>query len=668
MKHGTAMASRFPEMIPVRSLAGGHASLQIWKSTEPMSDNPSEPPRLNARVPDGPLAEKWRRCLSGLSLVSPSRRRHFTVLVVGGGLAGCSLAATLGEQGYRVRLLTILDSPRRSHSVAAQGGMNAAKNYCNDGDSIYRMFVDTLKGGDFRSREANVYRLAELSGAVLDHTVAQGVPYAREYGGALANRSFGGVQVSRTFYARGQTGQQLLQACHGSLLRQVAAGQVQVLPRREMLDLVVGQDRACGVVCRNLVNGEIETFAADVVVMASGGYSSVYYLSSNAIGSNATAIWRCHRRGALMANPSFIQFHPTCLPETGPTQSKLTLMSEGLRNDGRVWVPKRLADERAPAEIPEEERDYYLERLYPNFGNLVPRDIASREALAVCQAGYGVGPTRQAVYLDFRDTNPELLKVRYGNLFDMYEEIVGEDPYKIPMRIFPAAHFSMGGLWADYHLRTSITGLFAIGEANCADHGANRLGANSLLQTLVDGLFIAPLTVADELARLGPAAAANDEMEHARQQATDEMGTYLRRPGSRTPRDFHRALGQILRDRVSLRRDEAGLRSALDEIGKLHREFSTDLKVVGAAGELNAQLEAAGRVRDYLELGQLMAIDALARRECCGAHFRSDLPDRRDDEQFAYVSAWRWGGNPTSPILQREPLQFEELTPVQRSY
>lgn len=631
-----------------------------------MSSDTRDTPQ--SRVPPGPIAEKWRRCVASLSLVSPSRRRNFRVLIVGGGLAGCSLAATLGEQGYRVRLLTILDSPRRSHSVAAQGGMNAAKNYCNDGDSVFRMFVDTLKGGDFRSREANVYRLAELSGAVLDHTVAQGVPYAREYGGSLANRSFGGVQVSRTFYARGQTGQQLLQACHGSLLRQVAAGQVQVLPRREMIDLVVSQNRACGVICRNLISGEIEGLDADAVVMASGGYSSVYYLSSNAIGSNATAIWRCHRRGALMANPSFIQFHPTCLPETGPTQSKLTLMSEGLRNDGRVWVPSRQADQRCPAEIPEAERDYYLERLYPNFGNLVPRDIASREALAVCQTGHGVGPTRQAVYLDFRDTDPGLLKSRYGNLFDMYEEIVGEDPYKTPMRIFPAAHFSMGGLWVDYHLRTNIPGLFAIGEANCADHGANRLGANSLLQTLVDGLFVAPLTVADELARLGPAAPAAEETEQARQQAMTEMRRYLSCKGTRTPRDFHRALGAILRDRVSLRRDEGGLRSALEEIRKLSAEFDSELRVVGRAEELNAQLEAAGRVRDYLELGQMMTLDALARKECCGAHFRADLPERRNDEHYAYVAAWRWEGDPANPTELREPLSFEEVTPVQRTY
>ena len=417
---------------------------------------------LDSRVPEGPLEEKWDRCQRELRLVAPSNRRDRTILVIGAGLAGCAVAASLAEQGYRVKVLTILDSPRRSHSVAAQGGINAAKNYCNDGDSVFRMFRDTLKGGDFRSREANVYRLAQLSTSVLNHTVAQGVPYAREYGGYLANRSFGGVQVSRTFYAKGQTGQQLLIAAHGSLLRQVNEKRVELLCRREMLDLIVHEGRACGVVCRHLLNGQIESHCADVVVIASGGYSSVYYLSSNAIGSNATAIWRCHRRGALIANPSLVQFHPTCLPESGPTQSKLTLMSEGLRNDGRIWVPKDKNEERSPNHIPEDERDYYLERLYPNFGNLVPRDIASREALAVCQAGFGVGPTSRAVYLDFKDRPKELLRSRYGNLFEMYEEITGEDPYHVPMQIFPAAHFSMGGLWVDYHLRTNIAGLFAL--------------------------------------------------------------------------------------------------------------------------------------------------------------------------------------------------------------
>jgi succinate dehydrogenase / fumarate reductase flavoprotein subunit len=626
---------------------------------------------LNARVPEGPIEQKWDRCVQGLCLVSPTNRRRYEVLVVGAGLAGCSLAFSLAEQGYRVKVLTILDSPRRSHSVAAQGGINAAKNFPNDGDSVYRMFGDTLRGGDFRAREANVYRLAQLSNAVLDHTVALGVPYAREYGGGLVNRSFGGVQVSRTFYARGQTGQQLLNAAHGSLMRQVASGRVALLCRREMLDLVVHGGRARGVISRNLLTGEIESHQADLIAIASGGYSSVYYLSSNAIGSNATAIWRCHRRGAFMANPSLMQFHPTCLPEVAPTQSKLTLMSEGLRNDGRVWVPKRPDDTRSPGEIPEAERDYYLERLYPNYGNLVPRDIASREALAICQTGHGVGATRRAVYLDFRDTPKDQLTARYGNLFDMYEEITGEDPYRTPMRIFPAAHFSMGGLWVDYHLRTNIRGLFALGEANCSDHGANRLGANSLLQTLVDGLFIAPLTVADELAHFGPAqpdGSLDQALEAARQRAREETGAWLGLGGQRSPRDFHRALGEVLRDQVGVKRDAAGLNQALLTVRQLRQDFATDLRVVGQAEGLNGQLEQAGRTRDYLELGELMALDALHRQECCGAHFRTDLPEQRDDERFAYVAAWQWSGDPSSPILHKESLSFEEMQPVKRSY
>lgn len=623
---------------------------------------------VSPRIPPGALADKWRTCVSNLRLVAPHNRRRYRVLVVGAGLAGCSVASTLAEQGYQVTILTILDSPRRSHSVAAQGGMNAAKNFPNDGDSVARMFWDTLKGGDFRAREANVYRLAELSGAVLDHTVALGVPYAREYGGSLANRSFGGVQVSRTFYARGQTGQQLLNACHGALQRQVARGQVEMLCRHEMLDLVVHHGRACGVVVRDLVNGAIRAVHADAVVMASGGYSSVYYLSSNAIGSNATALWRCHRRGALMANPSLTQFHPTCLPEVAPTQSKLTLMSEGLRNDGRVWVPRKVGDLRPPGEIPENERDYYLERLYPNYGNLVPRDIASREALAVCLEGHGVGTTGRAVYLDFRDTPRPTLESRYGNLFEMYEEITGEDPYRVPMRIFPAAHFTMGGLWVDYHLRTNLAGLFAVGEANCADHGANRLGANSLLQTLVDGLFVAPLTIADELATLGPADTAQGATESALEAAREECQAYLRGKGQRGPRDFHRALGALLRDAVGVRREASELARARQRVQELRQDYGSDLRVTGSAEQLNQQLELAGRVRDYLELAELMALDALAREECCGAHFRSDLPERRDDERFAHVALWSWSGDPSSPTPSVEPLVFEEVTPVQRSY
>ena len=623
---------------------------------------------LDPRIPSGPLSQKWAHCVANLKLVAPSNRRHFRVLVVGAGLAGCSLASTMAEQGYNVTVLTILDSPCRSHSVAAQGGINAATPYRNDGDSVWRMFADALKGGDFRAREASVYRLAELSPKVLDHTVAIGVPYAREYGGELATRSFGGVQVSRTFYARGQTGQQLLRACHGQLSRQVAAGRVKLLCRREMLDLVVSEGRACGVVCRDLVSGAIESLSADAVVIASGGYSSVYYLSSNAVASNAAAIWRCHRRGALFANPSLMQFHPTCLPEIAPTQCKLTLMSEGLRNDGRVWVPKALGDARAPGAIPEDERDYYLERLYPNFGNLVPRDIASREALAICQAGFGVGPTRMAVYMDFRDTPADLLKSRYGNLFEMYEEITGEDPYQTPMQISPAAHFSMGGLWVDYHLRTNLPGLFAIGEANCADHGANRLGANSLLQTLVDGLFVAPLTVADELARQGRAPEARSESEQAVEKVREETQGYLESQGSRTARDFHRALGELLRHHVGVKRDATHLNSALLSLRKLRNEFSSDLRVPGKADELNLQLEIAGRTRDYLELAELMTLDALSRQECCGAHFRADLPNRRDDEAYSHVSAWEWSGDPSTPKRHQEDLLFEGLVPSQRKY
>lgn len=626
------------------------------------------PSILLPRVPCGPLEKKWERCVANLKLVAPSNRRHYRILVVGAGLAGCSLASAMAEQGYQVTLLTILDSPRRSHSVAAQGGINASTPYRTDGDSVRRMFLDALKGGDFRARESSVYRLAQLSPQVLNHTVAIGVPYAREYGGQLATRSFGGVQVSRTFYARGQTGQQLLNAAHGQLMRQVELGQVTLFCRHEMLDLVVAQDRACGAVCRDLLNGDLKTLLADAVVIASGGYSSVYYLSSNAIASNATAIWRCHRRGALFANPSLMQFHPTCLPEIAPTQSKLTLMSEGLRNDGRVWVPKRAGDERPPAAIPEEERDYYLERLYPNFGNLVPRDIASREALAVCQAGFGVGPTKMAVYLDFRDTPDELLKSRYGNLFDMYEEIVGEDPYRAPMRISPAAHFSMGGLWVDYHLRTNLRGLFAIGEANCADHGANRLGANSLLQTLVDGLFIAPVTVADELAHLGPAPDCKARARDAQEEVKAETHSFLSCRGTRTASEFHRTLGSILRNFVGVKRDQQGLTCSLEAIRDLRREFSEDLLVPGSAESFNHQLEIAGRVRDFFELAELMVLDAIERRECCGAHFRADLPDARDDENFAHVSAWEWTGDPSAPRLHKEKLEFEEVAPVKRKY
>lgn len=602
-------------------------------------------------------------------MIAPGNRSRHHVVVVGAGLAGAGCATSLAEQGYRVTLLTILDSPRRSHSVAAQGGLNASKNYSNDGDSIARMFADTLKGGDFRAREASVYRLAELSARVIDYCAAQGVPFAREYGGGLLNRSFGGVQVSRTFYARGATGQQLLNGVHGALLRQVGAGRVRLLVRREMVDLVVDGERAVGVICRNLLTGALEPYGADVVVIATGGYSSVYYLSTNAMNSNASAIWRCHVRGAWLANPSLVQFHPTCLPELHSSQSKLTLMSEGLRNDGRVWVPLTAGDPRPPQEIPEQERDYYLERLYPNYGNLVPRDIASRAALAILTSGQGVGPGGRAVYLDFEGVPRERLREQYGNLFSMYHEITGEDPYRQPMRISPAPHFSMGGLWVDYHLRTNLSGLFALGEANCADHGANRLGANSLLQTLVDGLFVAPAVIPDELANLGPSGCepSHTLFQNALEDAERRTQGWLSRQGATTPRDYHRKLGEVMRRAVGLTRNEQGLGSALTAIRELRDSFQGEL-LVSPLGGLNQQLQQAGRVEDFLHLAELMTIDALHRRECCGAHFRSDLPEARDDERFGNVAAWEWTGDPGSPRLHLEPLSFESLQPTVRRY
>ena len=618
---------------------------------------------LDARVPSGPLAQKWSRRVAELRLMAPARRSRYRVIVVGAGLAGCSLASTLAEQGYSVTLLTMLDSPRRSHSAAAQGGINACHNFSNDGDGVWRMFVDTLKGGDFRAREASVYRLAELSQRVIDHCVATGVPFARDYGGALLNRSFGGVQVSRTFYARGETGHQLLTAAHGSMLRMVQAGRIQLLTRREMLDLVLVEGRARGIVCRNLVTGQMEALCGDAVAIASGGYASIYYLSTNATHSNATALWRCHRRGALLANPSLVQFHPTCLPEVGEEQCKLTLMSEGLRNDGRCWVPRQAGDTRRPGDIPEDERDYFLERMYPRFGNLVPRDIASRAALEMSLQGRGVGPGGRACYLDFAGVDRERLKDRYGNLFHMYREITGDDPYAQPMQIAPAAHFSMGGLWVDYHLRSNLPGLFVVGEANCADHGANRLGANSLLQTLVDGLWIAPLTIADELTEVQPGAVGPDHPSFSQSLAAlqRQQEQWLERRGTRTPRDYHRLLGDILRRDVGMLRNANGLQQAVQEIGELSQQFQQDLQISGSAG-FNSVLEEAGRVADFLELGQLMARDALQREECCGAHFRQDLPERRDDERFATIAAW----GPEQ--LFHEPLTFEELLPNQRSY
>lgn len=628
---------------------------------------------LNPRVPQGPIDQKWDLWVRSLHLVAPSRRRAYRVLVVGAGLAGGSAATALAEQGYNVDVLTILDSPRRSHSVAAQGGMNGAKNYANDGDSVLRMFRDTLRGGDFRAREAGVYRLAQLSNRVVDFCASQGIPLAREYGGGLVNRSFGGVQVSRTFYARGQTGQQLLNGVHGSLMRQVGQGAVKLHTRREMLDLVVHEGRARGVVARNLLTGELEIYTADCVVLATGGYCSVYQLSTNAINSNASAIWRCHRQGAYFANPSLIQFHPTSLPEEGNYQSKLTLMSESLRNDGRVWVPLKPDKSRPPQEIPEEERDYFLERLYPAYGNLVPRDIASREALAICREGRGVGQSGRAVYLDFADSRKrlgeEVLRDRYGNLFHMYEEITGENPYQVPMRISPAAHFSMGGLWVDYHLRSNVAGLFVLGEANFSDHGANRLGANSLLQTLVDGLFIAPLSVAHEMASLEPGTSVPESVtDLLLGQSQQRLAAFCESRGSRTAHEFHVALGDLMRNQVGVSRNRHDLEDAQKKIVQWTEEFKTDLIVGGSAQDFNRELEVAGRVQDFLQLAQLMTLDALHRQESCGAHYRADLQAGRDDDNFAHIAAWEWNGDPLTARMHLEPLTFEAMPLQKRSY
>ncbi len=635
--------------------------------------------RLDARIPGGAIEEKWSRHQMDGMLVSPANRRKFSVIVVGTGLAGGAAAATLGELGYNVMSFCIQDTPRRAHSVAAQGGINAAKNYQGDGDSIRRLFYDTVKGGDFRSREANIYRLAQLSVDIIDQAVSQGVPFAREYGGLLANRSFGGVQVSRTFYARGQTGQQLLLGVYSALMRQVEGGTVRIFPRHEMLDLVIVDGRARGIVARNLITGEIRRFAAEAVVLATGGYSSVFYLSTMAMNSNVTASWRCHRRGALFANPCFTQIHPTCIPQAGDHQSKLTLMSESLRNDGRVWVPKKPNDRRSPDAIPEEERDYFLERRYPAFGNLVPRDIASRAAKAVCDEGRGVGATGFAVYLDFADSirrlGEETIRDRYGNLFQMYEEITAENPYKIPMRIYPAPHYAMGGLWVDYDLMTTVPGLFAAGEANFSDHGANRLGASALMQGLADGYFVVPRTVGNYLAssRLSPTGADRDEFRAVEQEVRQRTDRYLAIRGSKTVRRFHWELGRILWDKVGMSRNRAGLDAAIREIAMLREEFWKNLRVPGEAADLNKNLEMAGRVADFLELGELLARDALAREESCGCHFREEFQTadgeaRRNDEQFAHVAAWEHMGDGKEPLLHKEPLTFQNVELKARSY
>jgi succinate dehydrogenase / fumarate reductase, flavoprotein subunit len=635
--------------------------------------------KLDAKEPSGPVAAKWDRHKFEMKLVNPANKRKFTIIVVGTGLAGASAAASLGELGYNVVNLCIQDSPRRAHSIAAQGGINAAKNYQNDGDSVYRLFYDTVKGGDYRSRESNVYRLAQLSVNIIDQCVAQGVPFAREYGGLLDNRSFGGAQVSRTFYARGQTGQQLLLGAYQSLMRQVHVGSVRLLPRREMLDLVVIDGKARGIVTRDLVTGKIERYAGDAVILATGGYGTAYYLSTNAVNSNVTAAWRAHKRGALFANPCFTQIHPTCIPVSGEHQSKLTLMSESLRNDGRVWVPKKQGDQRPPEQIPESERDYYLERKYPSFGNLVPRDVASRNAKQVCDDGRGVGESGLAVYLDFKEViqrlGPEVIKEKYGNLFHMYQKITDEDPYRVPMRIYPAIHYTMGGLWVDYNLMGTVSGLHVLGEANFSDHGANRLGASALMQGLADGYFVIPYTIGHYLAStpLPKITTEHDAFAEAAECVQQRINKLLSVKGHRSIREIHRELGRIMWDDVGMARTETSLTSALEAIPKLREEFWQSVSVPGTPDNLNQSLEYAGRVADYLEFAELLALDALHRRESCGGHFReeSQTPDGealRDDANYSYVAAWEFKGVGQQPELHKEPLHFDEVHPSQRSY
>jgi succinate dehydrogenase / fumarate reductase, flavoprotein subunit len=636
-------------------------------------------PLADTAAPSGPIEARWDERRFTAKLVNPANRRKHRVIVVGTGLAGGSAGATLAEQGYHVVQFCFQDSPRRAHSVAAQGGINAAKNYRNDGDSVRRLFYDTVKGGDFRSRESNVYRLAQISTQIVDQCVAQGVPFAREYGGLLDNRSFGGVQVSRTFYARGQTGQQLLLGAYQALSRQIDAGNVEMHARTEMLDLIVVDGRARGIVARDLVTGEVSTHLADAVVLATGGYGNVFYLSTNAKGSNASAIWRAHRRGAYLANPCFTQIHPTCIPRTGDHQGKLTLMSESLRNDGRIWVPTAKGDARSPEQIPEAERDYYLERMYPSFGNLVPRDIASRAAKQQCDEGRGVGPGGLGVYLDFRDAITRLgraaVEDKYGNLFEMYQRITAEDPYEVPMRIYPAIHYTMGGLWVDYDLQSNVPGLYVIGEANFSDHGANRLGASALMQGLADGYFVLPATLADYLARnpLPPVDPRHEAVRQAESEVGERLARLLSVKGTRTVDSFHRELGTLLWEQCGMARTESGLRKALDRIPLLRAEFWRDVVVPGTGDQLNQELEKANRVADFLEFAELMVLDALLREESCGGHFReeSQTPDgeaQRDDERFSHVSAWEFTGVGTDPLLHKEQLEFEYVHPVQRSY
>ena len=636
--------------------------------------------KLDARIPSGPLAQKWDKYQFEARLVNPANKRKYEIIVVGAGLAGASAAATLAELGYQVKNFVFHDSPRRAHSIAAQGGINAAKNYQNDGDSVYRLFYDTIKGGDFRSREANVFRLAEVSVNIIDQCVAQGVPFAREYGGLLDNRSFGGAQVSRTFYARGQTGQQLLLGACSALSRQIGLGAVQSFTHSEMLDLVVVDGHAKGIIVRNLITGEITRHAADAVVLATGGYGNVFHLSTYARGSNATAIWRAYKRGACFGNPCFTQIHPTCIPVSGDYQSKLTLMSESLRNDGRIWVPKKTGDQRPPSQIPEAERDYYLERMYPSFGNLAPRDISSRAAKRVCDEGRGVGEFGRGVYLDFSDAIERLgvatVRERYGNLFDIYKEITDEDAYQVPMRIYPAMHYTMGGLWVDYNLMSNVPGLFVLGEANFSDHGANRLGASALMQGLADGYFVIPYTIGNYLATQKPDQ--RPKASHAAYQEAEENVRRLTKrlldcKGKRTVDSFHKELGKVLWEHCGMGRTKAGLEKALKLIPALREEYWKNVNVPGEEGDLNQSLERAGRVADFLELAELLCRDALHREESCGGHFREEhqYPDgeaKRDDERFAYVAAWEYAGPDRAPVLNQEPLVYEEVKMSARSY
>ena len=635
--------------------------------------------KLDSKTPSGPIEKKWDNHRFAMKLVNPANKRKYSIIVVGTGLAGASAAASLGELGYNVLTFSYHESPRRAHSIAAQGGINAPKNYSNDGDSIWRLFYDTVKGGDYRAREANVYRLAQVSGNIIDQCVAQGVPFARDYAGYLDNRSFGGAQVSRTFYARGQTGQQLLLGAYSALSRQINAGTVKFFPRREMLDLVLVDGQARGIVVRDLVTGKLETYTANAVVLATGGYANTYYLSTMAKASNATAIWRAHKKGAAFANPCFTQIHPTCIPQSGDYQSKLTLMSESLRNDGRIWVPKKKGDTRKPQDIPEEERDYYLERMYPSFGNLVPRDVASRRAKEMCDKGFGVGPTKLAVYLDFADAIKRLgkhvIEERYGNLCDMYHEITAEDPYTSPMRIYPAVHYTMGGLWVDYNLMSTIPGLFVLGEANFSDHGANRLGASALMQGLADGYFVIPYTMGDYLAstKFKPVKVDDEPFKKTQSEVEGLIKKLMSINGKKTVEEFHRELGKVMWDNVGMGRTKASLQKALAEIPKIRAEFWKNVKVVGASDDLNAELERAGRVADFLELGELLAFDALHREESCGGHFREEHQTEegealRNDKKFSYVAAWEFAGVGKKPILNKEPLVFEYVKPSQRSY